>query len=78
MAMVNIGLRPQPPNLARYHPSSRGIIGISVSGKLQLNRWQDRDGKDQERLQVIADAVLSAKTVRPAGGRRRNGEAGHC
>lgn len=48
---------------------------VSVSGKLQLNRWQDRDGKDQERLQVIADAVMSAQTVRPAGGRRREGGA---
>ncbi len=51
---------------------------VSVSGRLQLNRWQDRDGKDHERLQVIADTVLSAKTTRPAGGRRRNGEANPC
>ncbi|MDR3448716.1 MAG: single-stranded DNA-binding protein [Alphaproteobacteria bacterium] len=51
---------------------------VSVSGRLQLNRWQDRDGKDHERLQVIADAVLSAKTVHPADRRRRDGEAGQC
>ena len=51
---------------------------VSVAGRLQLNRWRDGDGKDHERLQIVADAVLSAKSVRPAGGRRRNGEAGPC
>jgi single stranded DNA-binding protein len=49
---------------------------ISVSGRLQLNRDKDREGSDREQLQVIADTVMSAKSVRPAGGRRRNGEAG--
>lgn len=46
---------------------------VSVAGKLQLNRWQDRDGKDHERLQILADAVLSARSVRP-GGRKREAE----
>lgn len=49
---------------------------VSVSGRLLLNRYKGRDGKDQERLQVIADTVMSAKSVRPAGGRRRNGDDG--
>ncbi|MCK9542488.1 MAG: single-stranded DNA-binding protein [Novosphingobium sp.] len=47
---------------------------VSVSGRLQLNRWQDRDGKDHERMQVIADAVISARSVRPGG--RRASDAG--
>lgn len=57
--------------LARH---AKGDI-VSVAGRLQLNRWQDRDGKDHERLQIVADAVLSARSVRPGGGRKR-GEAG--
>ncbi len=48
---------------------------LSVSGKLQLNRWTDREGNDREQLQVIADTVMSAKAVRPTGGRRREKEA---
>ena len=49
---------------------------VSVSGRLQLNRWRDSDGKDHERLQIVADTMMSAKSVRPAGGRRSAGGAG--
>lgn len=48
---------------------------VSVSGRLQLNRYKDRDGNDREQLQIIADALLSAKSVRPNGGRRNDGGA---
>ncbi|MCF6100353.1 single-stranded DNA-binding protein [Mesorhizobium muleiense] len=44
---------------------------LSISGKLQVNRWRDRDGNQREQLQIIADTVISARTVRPAGGRKR-------
>lgn len=47
---------------------------ISASGRLKLNRWTDRDGGEHEQLQIVADAVVSARSVRP-GGRRRSGEA---
>jgi single stranded DNA-binding protein len=47
---------------------------VSVSGRLQLKRWQDREGNDRGQLQIIADTVMSAKSVRLAGGRRRNGD----
>lgn len=47
---------------------------VSISGRLQLNRWADREGNDREQLQVIADTVMPAKAVRPAGGRRRDRE----
>lgn len=47
---------------------------LSVSGQMKLNRWRDNAGNDREQLQVIADTVISAKTVRPGGG-RRSGEA---
>jgi single-strand DNA-binding protein len=43
---------------------------LSIAGRLQLNRWRDRDGNDREQLQVIADSVVSSRTVRP-GGRKR-------
>lgn len=47
---------------------------LSVSGRLQLSRWQDHDGKDQERLQIVADTVLSARSVRPGGRKREAGQ----
>jgi single stranded DNA-binding protein len=46
---------------------------IGVFGRLKLNRWRDQSGQDREQLQVIADTVISAKSVRPGGGRRREG-----
>jgi single-strand DNA-binding protein len=50
---------------------SKGDL-LSVSGRLQVNRWRDREGAEREQLQVIADSIVSAKTVRPGGGRRRD------
>lgn len=44
---------------------------VSVSGRLQLNRWRDREGQDREGLQIVAETVLSARSVRPGGGRKR-------
>lgn len=49
---------------------------ISVSGRLQLNRFRDRDGNDREQLQLIADTVISARTVRQRGGKRQYGNNG--
>lgn len=46
---------------------------LSVSGRLKLNRWNGAGGAEREQLQVIADAVVSARTVRPGGGRRSQG-----
>ena len=48
---------------------------LSVSGRLQLNRYRDREGNDREQLQIIADSIVSAKTVR-LGGRRKGGGDG--
>ena len=47
---------------------------VSVSGRLNLNRYQSRDGEDREAWQCIADSVVSSRSVRPRGG-RRTGEA---
>lgn len=52
---------------------SKGDL-VSVSGRLKLNRWQDGSGNDREQLQVIADTVISARSVRPGG--RRSGSGG--
>jgi single-strand DNA-binding protein len=40
---------------------------VSVSGKVSLNRWTAADGAEREQLQIIADQVISARTVRPGG-----------
>ena len=44
---------------------------VSVSGRLQFSRFQSRDGADREQWQIVADALVSARTVRPGGGRRK-------
>lgn len=49
---------------------------LSVSGRLQLRTFDDRDGQSRQQLQVIADSIVSARTVRPGGGRKRG--AGHA
>jgi len=43
---------------------------LSVSGRVQVNRWTGNDGTRHEQLQIVADALVSARTVRP-GGRRK-------
>lgn len=49
---------------------------LSVSGRLQRNVWTDRKtGEVREQLQVVADALVSARTVRPGGGRKRQAAA---
>ena len=44
---------------------------LSASGKLQVSRYQARDGETREQWEIVADAVVSARTVRPRGGRRK-------
>lgn len=44
---------------------------ISVSGRLEVNRWATQTGERREDLQIIADTIVSARTVRPGGGRKR-------
>lgn len=49
---------------------SKGDL-LSVVGRVQLNPYTDREGTEREQLQIIADAIVSARTVRPGG--KRNG-----
>ena len=50
---------------------------MSMSGRLQSQRWTDRaTGERREGWQCIADAIVSARSVRPGGCRRsREGDA---
>jgi single-stranded DNA-binding protein len=47
---------------------------VSVAGNMQLNQWTGQDGGTQQGYQVIADSVLSARTVRPEVKRDNRGK----
>jgi len=49
--------------LARH---SKGDL-VSLSGRVTLGRWQARDGTERTSWQLVADSVISARTVRPPG-----------
>jgi hypothetical protein len=54
---------------------------VSVAGNMQLNQWTGQDGGTQQGYQVVADSVISARTVRPggkAGQQTGNGRAETC
>ena len=46
--------------------SSKGEL-ISISGRAQVDSYTNGCGETQTKLQVIADSVISAKSVRPGG-----------
>jgi single-stranded DNA-binding protein len=48
---------------------------VSVAGNMQLNQWAGQDGGTQQVYQVIADSILSARTVRPGGKAGQKGQA---
>lgn len=45
---------------------------LSVSGVMQITHWTGQDGMQHSGYQIVADAVVSARTVRPGGGDRGN------
>ena len=47
---------------------------VSASGRLQFSRWTDRDGDEREQWAIVADALVSARTVRPGGRRKSKGD----
>lgn len=49
---------------------------ISVSGSLNVNMWTGNDGQAHTGYQVLADSVISARTVRGGGGRKAQVPAG--
>ncbi|AOP43931.1 single-stranded DNA-binding protein [Edwardsiella tarda] len=48
---------------------------ISVMGNMQINQWTGQDGGTQSGYQVVADAVVSVRTSRPAGRQGQQGQA---
>ncbi|MEQ0423234.1 single-stranded DNA-binding protein [Klebsiella sp. JB_Kp036] len=48
---------------------------VSVTGNVQLNQWTGLNGDTQQGYQVIADSVLSARTVRTGGNIGQQGQA---
>ncbi len=47
---------------------------ISASGRVQRNSWTTSSGEKREQLQIVADSVVSSRTVRPNGGKRRSAD----
>ena len=48
---------------------------VSVAGAMQVNQWTGKDGGTQQGYQVVADSVISARTVRPGGKAGQQGQA---
>ena len=44
---------------------------ISVAGRVQRSSWTTPSGEKREQLQVVADSLVSSRSVRPNNGRRR-------
>jgi single-strand DNA-binding protein len=45
---------------------------LSASGRVQINTWTTDGGEQRRQFQIVADSVVSARTVRPGGGKRRS------
>ena len=48
---------------------------LAVMGPLHLNRYTARDGTERQGWSLTVDALMSARTVRPGGSRRRTESA---
>ncbi|HFV4895816.1 TPA: single-stranded DNA-binding protein, partial [Escherichia coli] len=44
---------------------------VSVAGNMQVSQWTGQNGETRQGWQVIADSVISARTVRPGGKTRK-------
>ena len=44
---------------------------VGAFGRVKINRYSNRDGEAREELSIMADGLVSARTVRPGGGRKR-------
>ena len=51
----------------------RSGVQLSASGRLQLSRYKATDGTTRKGWQCVADAVVSARSARPGGGKRSTG-----
>ncbi|HFW4799629.1 TPA: single-stranded DNA-binding protein, partial [Salmonella enterica subsp. diarizonae serovar 60-67:z35:-] len=50
---------------------------VSVSGQLQINQWTGQDGSTHSGYALVADSVISARTVRPGGGKSKQKSGGN-
>ncbi|ENU2131161.1 single-stranded DNA-binding protein [Salmonella enterica] len=50
---------------------------VSVSGQLQINQWTGQDGGTQSGYAMVADSVISARTIRPGGSRSQQKTGGN-
>ncbi len=44
---------------------------LSAFGRVQRHTWTARDGEEREQLQIIAEGIISARTVRPGSVHKR-------
>ena len=47
---------------------------LTASGRVQVNQWT-KDGEEKKQLQIVVDAIVSARTTRPAGRTKVGGVA---
>ncbi len=45
---------------------------VAAMGQLYRRHYTDRDGQQRQSWSLTAESILSARTVRPAGGRKRD------
>jgi single-strand DNA-binding protein len=43
---------------------------LSAAGRVQLNTWDADGGEQRRQFQIVADSVISSRTVGPGGGRK--------
>ena len=48
---------------------------VGAFGRVKINRFTNRDGEAREELSIMADGLVSARTVRPGGGRKKKAVA---
>ena len=48
---------------------------VGAFGRVKINRYTNRDGEAREELSITTDGLVSARTVRPGGGRKKKAAA---
>jgi hypothetical protein len=58
-------------NCRRDPDGLSGILRLAAeAGRLELSKWTDANGTERESWNLTADSLVSARTVRPGGGKR--------
>ena len=48
---------------------------VGAFGRVKIKRYTNRDGEAREELEIMIDSLVSARTVRPGGGRKKQATA---